>query len=283
MPERRRIACDESVASTPRPKDRRADRLRASVGLVLLAVFAVVAAARAVDLWWRHNDVLAASERHAEGLALIVEEHLRRSVAAIDAVLAQLALHATRIGGAMGDGDDWMPVLEASRAALPGVTALTIVDASGTVRQSTAPVIGQSRRETFVFRRLAAEPTAGIVADTPFRGQITGRIGIPLGRRLERGGAFDGIVVATFTPDELRGFHRAIDVGAHGAIWIFHASGVLLIREPEAASTIGESAAANPIFMAARRRKLRPRAGCARSSPTARCSSAPGAGSATRR
>jgi len=97
--------------------DRRADRLRASIGLVLLAVFAVVAAARAVDLWWRHNDILAASERHAEGLALIVEEHLRRSVAAVDAVLAQLALHATRIGGAMGDDDDWMPVLEASRAA----------------------------------------------------------------------------------------------------------------------------------------------------------------------
>src|SRR5262249_10420050 len=70
-------------------------RLRASIGLVLLAMFAVVAAARALDLWWRHNEILAAAERRAEGLALIVDEHMRRSLAAIDAVLAQLALHAT--------------------------------------------------------------------------------------------------------------------------------------------------------------------------------------------
>jgi PAS domain S-box-containing protein len=231
---------------------RPSDRLRASVGLVLLAMFAIVAAARAVDLWWRHNEILASAERHAEGLALIVDEHMRRSLAAIDAVLAQLALHATRIGGAMGDSDDWMPVLEASRAALPGVSALTVVDASGVVQHSTAPVIGQSRRDTFVFQRLAAEPAAGVVADTPFRGQITGRIGIPLGRRLG-GDAFGGIVVATFLPDELRGFHRAIDVGPHGAVWIFHASGVLLIREPAAGTAIGESAGANPIFAAAQR------------------------------
>src|SRR5207244_8343182 len=77
---------------------------------------------------------------------------------------------------------------------------------------------------------------------------------IPFARPLlGEDGAFQGIVVAALIPSAMRGLFQTMDVGRGGAVWVFHPDGIVLFREPSDRDPIGESAAANPIFVAAKR------------------------------
>jgi PAS domain S-box-containing protein len=230
------------------------DRLRLkvflSLGSIALAFFVFCAA----GLWYRYNEAVGTGQRRAENLTLILSEHFRRSVDATDATLAQLALHAERIGGARAAGA-WTPVLAAALAGLPGVGSLTVIDENGTITASTInEIVGQSRTGFFLFKRLASEAIPGMIADPPFPATRDGRMLIPLGRRLQSSGGFAGIVVATLEPARLREFYRSVDVGPGGAIWVLHPAGLVLFREPSDANPIGQTAGDNPLLRAQRDR-----------------------------
>jgi signal transduction histidine kinase/CheY-like chemotaxis protein len=135
------------------------------------------------------------------------------------------------------------------------VGSLSVVDGEGVIRHSTIPaIVGQSRRDDYVYQRLSADPAEVLVASKPFR--ILNppyRLVIPLGRRITRpDGGFGGAVVASFVPEDLRGFFKQVDVGPGGTVWVFHPDGVVLFRAPAADNPLGESALGNPIFEAAR-------------------------------
>jgi signal transduction histidine kinase/ActR/RegA family two-component response regulator len=211
---------------------------------------------RAADLWRDRQHELKTAERRAANLALILSEFLGEAFQAADASLRHLALHARLVGGAAAPSAAWEGPLRAARAALPGVGSLSIVDADGTIRHSTiTQVVGQSRRDQYIFQRLSADPTDVLVASTPFRSLTRpDQVMIPLGRPVTTAeGGFDGMVVATFIPQELRGFFQKVDVGQRGTVWVFHPDGIVLFQEPSPANPIGQVAAGNPIFEAARR------------------------------
>jgi signal transduction histidine kinase len=95
-------------------------------------------------------------------------------------------------------------------------------------------LIGQSRGDEFIFKRLSADPQVGIVADTPFRSRLNGRTLIPLGRRLVGpDNSFEGAVVATLSPEAFREFYKSVDVGREGTIWVVHPTGLVLCSEPQ--------------------------------------------------
>jgi signal transduction histidine kinase/ActR/RegA family two-component response regulator len=230
-------------------------RLKFAICLLAACVVATLAVLRGVDLWWRHDQILKAGERRASNLALILAAHLRETFEAADASLRQLAIHGRRIGGAKAAADEWAAMLTAAKAGLTGIGSLSVTDSAGTIRHSTIPfIVGQSRREHYLTRLLSSESHDVLVADTPFRSLTSGQMVIPLGRRLTRpDGGFDGMIVATFIPDELRGFFQTVDVGRRGVVWVFHLDGVVLFREPSDVNPIGEVATGNPIFEAARK------------------------------
>src|SRR5204862_362784 len=98
--------------------------------------------------------------------------------------------------------------------------------------------IGQSRADNFLFQELAGTAEIGLVADAPFLSPRSGRILLPLGRRLTGAdGKFAGLVVATLEPERLRAFYRSIDVGPNGVIWVFHPAGFIMFREPSGEET----------------------------------------------
>jgi signal transduction histidine kinase/CheY-like chemotaxis protein len=244
----------EDPASGTRPAPRRRRSKARIVGLAALAWLAL-ALARGGDLWWRRSDLLAEAERRAANLTLILAEYLKQGFDSADAALIQLAIHSQRVGGVRADPAEWRVVLEGARAGLTGVGSLSVTDAAGVIRHSTIPVlVGQSRADHFLFRSLAEAREDVLVADTPFQSLRTpGSVMLPLGRRLASAhGVFDGTVVATFLPSELRRFLRTVDVGAGGTTWIFHPDGVILVREPSQADPIGQPSADNPVFLAAR-------------------------------
>src|SRR5213078_1288666 len=125
-------------------------------------------------------------------------------------------------------------LIEAARAGLAGVSVIVVTDETGIIRHATFPaLIGQSRADLFLFRRLSSDASAGFLADIPFRGQQTGQWVIPFGRRLTGpDGKFAGILVATLDPSRLRAFYQTIDVGRAGFISVLHPEKAVLFREP---------------------------------------------------
>ena len=93
------------------------------------------------------QETLNEGQRRAENLALILDDHLVRTVNAIDITLSQLALHHARAAASGNSREVWGQVFEATRSATAGVAALSILDENGIVVFSTVPaLIGQSAR-----------------------------------------------------------------------------------------------------------------------------------------
>jgi signal transduction histidine kinase/ActR/RegA family two-component response regulator len=227
---------------------------KTTIVVLAVVIMATLGIARAVDLWWWRAQTLTTAEARAANLSHILAEYVGESFAAGDSALRQLVIHGRHIGGATAHPGDWDPTLVAAKSTLTGVGSISVIDRDGVIRHSTQPlIIGQSRRDADIFRRLRDATTDELAIDTPFlsvrepRQQL-----IPIGRRLtDAAGQFDGAIVTTFIPAVPQGFFRTVDVGRRGIVWVFHPAGVLMFREPSSGGAIGQSAAANRIFAAA--------------------------------
>ena len=227
------MASVDVVASPMHWYARAAGWARARAYALSLGAISALLLMCAGGLWLRYDDALAQGQRRVENLTNILADHLRRSVQAIDATLVQLNQHSQRVGGPNNEGDLWTPLLVAESSGLTGVGSLSILDKNGTITRSTIPgIVGQSRRDHYLFQHLSSQLQAGLVADPPFRSPINGHTLIPLGRRLlDQQGQLVGIAVATLEPDSLRKFYRSIDVGPDGIVWVLHPAGHVLFRE----------------------------------------------------
>jgi PAS domain S-box-containing protein len=242
------------------PLNRSSNRLRASVRLLFICVFLILTSVLAASLVFHRNAALDGGQRRAEGLVFILSDHFTRTISAIDTTLSQIGLlHRTL----HGQKTDWLPILNAARSGVSGVAVLVVLDVNGTIVESTIPrLLGQSRASTYLFRRLSSEPDAGLVADPPLRGQVSGQWVIPFGKRLtDADGKFAGVIVATLEPGRLRDFYRTIDVGPDGFIWVLHPNRSVLFREPSSTDETGEPARENPLLA---RQKLAPASGFVR-------------------
>ena len=230
-------------------------RRQLAVVVFTATVLVAVGAMEVADLWWRRDQAIAVSESRARNLVLVLAEYVRASFASADASLRQLAVQARRGGGPAAAPEAWDPILASARAALPEVGSFSVTDRNGTITHSTVgAIVGQSRRDTYLFTQLSSNPRDELVVDRPFLSITTPRqYIIPVGRRLfDAKGAFDGTVVATVHPESYREFFRTLDLGPGGIITVLHADGVVLFREPSAANPINEAASGNPVLPRAR-------------------------------
>src|SRR5258705_4120750 len=158
-----RMASGETADFTPAGGP---DRFRASVRILLFAVSFLLASSLAIALLLNRQETLNEGQHRAENLALILGDHLARTVNGIDMTLGQLALHHTRAAASGNPREVWGQVFEATRSGTAGVAALSILDERGVVVYSTVPaLIGVSRADTNIFRRLSTESGPGLAAD----------------------------------------------------------------------------------------------------------------------
>jgi PAS domain S-box-containing protein len=226
------------------------DRLRARVRVLLVVVYALLAASLAIALLINRNEAVRQGQRRAETLAFILGDHLVRTVSGIDTTLSQLVLAGGRLGGSSAEDAAWRPVLEAAKSGVSGIAILAVADESGVIRHATLPaLIGQSRADTYLFRRLSTDAAAGLVADRPLRGRVSGQWVIPFGRRLvSQDGKFIGVLVATLEPERLRQFYRTIATGRDGFISVLHPEQLVLFREPSSDDATGQREQDNPLI-----------------------------------
>jgi signal transduction histidine kinase len=231
-----------------------------SIAAIAAGILVVMGGVRLSDLQAARRDALEAAAARADNLALVLSAYVGESFRAADASLRQLQLHSRRVGGPQAPAEDWRPSLTSAKAGLTGVGAITVVDREGIIHHSTRPeIVGQSRRGEYLTRQTLEAVSDDLVVGTPFQTQsfseAPAQLIIPIARRLVRGdGVVEGAIVASFRPEAPRVLLREVNVGARGIISVFHPAGVVLFREPAASNAIGESAAGNPIFAAARER-----------------------------
>ncbi len=215
-----------------------------------MAVLLSVAILETAHLRTQRNQTLEAATERADDLALVLRGYLQRSISLAETSLRQLAVHARRAGGSAGGHDEWDPMLTAAGAVLPGHGSISVTDADGIIRHSTLKsIVGESRRDYLLFRKLATGSASDLVVDLPLQSRSDPeRYIIPIGVRLEkRDGTFDGVVVATLEPDDDRSFYRTVNVGRLGSVSVLHSEGPVIVREP-AEDPSGERAEARLIL-----------------------------------
>lgn len=174
------------------------------------------------------------AEIRADNLSHILAEHMRRTIAAIDASLTQLEISNKRIGGPSGSTADWDAILHSSLSGLTSVNGLYVLNADGVIKHATLPsAIGRNMADRHLHQALAAASTDKMVADEPYLSRAFKDWVMPLGRRLnDPAGEFDGYVVGTLKLEAMRDFYRSIAVGDNGLIRILHPNGRMLFSEP---------------------------------------------------
>jgi len=237
-----------SIADTATSSPGQSDPLRRWLRRTFVAVAFVFAATLTLALALHRESEISDGTKRAETLALILGDHLSRTIAAVDTTVSQLALFGSRMSGDILADESWVAILNAARTSSADIASLSVLDDAGTIRYSTFPsLVGVSRANTKLFDALSARADAGLVVDTPLRGSFTGQIVIPLGRRLiAKDGSFVGAVVATFQPERLREFYRTIAVDRGGMIWLLGDDLRALIVEPS--SKIDGHGAESSIF-----------------------------------
>ena len=225
------------------------------MAVLTVTVLVTVGLLEAADLWWRRDQALQQAASRATNLSVVLAEYVRSSFVSADAALRQIAVHAGPAGGPSAPHQVWDPILAAARSALPEVGSFTITDRNGTITHSTVKtIVGASRRDNYVFRRLASGDRDELVVDRPFLSLTPPRqYLIPIGRRLvDPSGHFDGAVVVTLLPESYRDFFRTLDLGPGGTITVLHPEGVVLFLEPSAGGAINEPASDSPLLEHAR-------------------------------
>jgi len=225
----------------------RADRLRHSISLFLVGVFVGLALLRGGNLWIRHDEILEEHRRRGDGLAHVLSEHLRQTIATADAALSQIAAHSEHVGGPNAQPPVWEAVLQAAFSGLTGAGSITIINDSGLIAHSTYPdIVGQSRVDNQLFRLFRDSRLSGLAAGVPFQSTLGRGTIVPFARRLVApSGSFDGIAAITIEPAHLRDFYRSVRVGEGALISIQDRHGTLLFQEPWLKSTAERTASEN--------------------------------------
>jgi signal transduction histidine kinase len=214
-------------------------------------VLGAVATIQVIDLRWLRQRADADAERRASNQALALAQYVRGAFVAADSSLRQLAIHSRRIGGPAAPSSEWLPILQAARAALAEQGSLSVTDAQGIIRHTTLPdILGSSRRDNYVFQYLSRGPSDELVMDVPFIGPVSPhRWIVPVGRRLDGAdGQFDGIVVQVITPESFRPFFESVRIGNSGVITLFHPSGTPIVQQPALATAPDPAAPPDPVF-----------------------------------
>lgn len=203
-----------------------------------------------VAIWLGVLYHLAQERDHAEraavqttqNLARVLEEHVARSIKAVDQPL--LYIRAAYVRDPFGfDIDSWRT---ASAALMDLSLQIAIIDRHGTLKYSSlGPVTGHvdlSQREH--FRAHADSPEDRLFISKPVLGRQSGKWSIQLTRRIaDADGVFAGVLVIALDPDYLSRLYDSLDLGQQGIVTLVGLDGVERARGSRGNAEIGGSIA----------------------------------------
>jgi PAS domain S-box-containing protein len=216
------------------------------IGLGLLSAILLALALTVL----RAEAVRSADERTGS-LTQVIAEQTSRTVQAVDVrlQLAILRLEAMERTGPLDDAGA-RALLQAELRDLPFVRAIWVTDAAGRiVRDSDVGNIGTSVADREYVRVYRREPATEFFIGPLVRSRSTGQWLMSASRPVRAAdGTFQGVITAAIEPPYFEQLWRGADLGASGAIVLYHRNGQMMMRSPAVASTMGDSYATLPLF-----------------------------------
>ena len=224
--------------------------LRWCIGAAAAALVALLWA----GIWFHLGTVRASEVAEAEGnarnLARTLEEHMLRTLTAIDQVLLRMrALYAAHEGPL-----DFEAAMPEAEGVLKLAVGAYVADAEGRVVWSSIGIgygsyIGD--RDHFTVHARSSEDRLDI--SKPVTGRVSGRPSIQVTRRItRRDGSFGGVVDVALDPAYLDSFYRSIDLGPHGTTTVFGLDGFVLARAAHGPTSVGQQLPDAPVMLAQR-------------------------------
>lgn len=230
-------------------------RTQPARGIVLLAVLvgAVIAAIMVANLKRDHDHEIETARKTTENLTRVLEGHASQSLRRVDFLLSQAA-EDLEVGQAftLQDAAKLRRILQVLLPSDGLVTGLGFIDARGHLIAATsaADVSGvPSLANRDYFTALQQPGAPGLVVGAVVNNSTTGKLTIPVGRRVQGpGGGFNGVIVASMDPAYFHSFYASINTEKSGFVTLFSRSGWILARAPFDVNLLPRNWVDSPMF-----------------------------------
>ena len=190
---------------------------------------------------------LANAERDVTNFAIAFEEHIVRTLKAIDQATAHFRIEFERERGPF----DFAAWLRAHAALRDIALQVAFVDEDrDPLWSSLGPIpIGMDISDREHIRIHVERDSGELYVGQPVIGRFSAQQSIQLTRRLNKeDGSFGGVVVVSLDPGYLSGFYRSIDIGVDGVVTVIGRDGIVRARASREERAVGQNLIGTRLF-----------------------------------
>jgi diguanylate cyclase (GGDEF)-like protein/PAS domain S-box-containing protein len=212
-----------------------------ATGIVLINLFVIILAGLLLfQSRFQYEDRAAVTTRN---LAQVLEQSIDGSFTKIDLILLSAVDEIEKwLAEGGGNKQDIESFLTRQAARLPELDALRMTNAQGEIVFGVGKAVGslKSIADREYFRKLKADPKAGMIMSKPLESRVTGAWVVILARRMKsRDGYFAGVVYGVIPLEHFRKLLSAVHVGKHGVISLRDGDLGIVARYPDPRGTAG--------------------------------------------
>ena len=148
------------------------------------------------------------------------------------------------------DPQDVTATLQDLVVRAPQLVNLGLIDASGRVIADTfAAARGVDLSQRPYFQMHSRNPSTGVLLSPAVASRATGRVFVPLSRRVDRpDGRFAGVLYGGLEPEYLEEFYSRLQGRQTGTLSVYSTEGILVANIPRRAGVAGRDMSPDPLF-----------------------------------
>nr|WP_316642762.1 PAS domain S-box protein [uncultured Roseateles sp.] len=225
--------------------------MRRTLILFAAAVVLVSGGLLAGSLAYLRGQAIASGERLTASLAQVIEEQTSRTIQTVDQQLQLAANRLTQLETSGGLSEQsCRTLLREQLKGLPFLRAIWVLDARGRIAyDSDVGNIGLDLSQRAYVQAYRGRSDMGFQLGAPILSRSTGTWLIPATRPMRRSdGSIAWLIVAAIEPPYFDSLWRGLEVGDGGSVSLFRKDGVLMMRSPFDAASMGKTFADAPMF-----------------------------------
>lgn len=228
-------------------------RLLALVGLLLLGLDGFIG----LELWLARNERLAAAAEEESALSRVLEEHVTRTLTAVDQVLTGVAEVAREQilrspDGTLPPGSpELTDILRRRVGSVPLIRALTILSVDGHISHDSraAPSLGLDVSDRHYFQAHLHTTQDRLFVGLPRISRVDNKWFIGVSRRISRwDGSFAGVVNAVVDPAYFEAFYASASAIHGNQTLLIHEQGDIVVAAPGGAALMGHRVGETGLF-----------------------------------
>ncbi|MDB5955066.1 PAS domain-containing protein [Ramlibacter sp.] len=217
----------------------------------VLALALLTGALLLFALLYQREAALRSGEELTDSLSRVISEQTARTIQSVDQTLqlAVVKVEMLRQTGMLSQASA-QPMLLAQLKDLPFLRALWVVDSQGqVVLDSEDQSLGRSVADRGYFQAYQRAPATEFFIGPVVRSRTTGGWTMVVARPIRNAdGSLRAVLAAAVEPPYFEQLWRGIDLGANGAIVLYHRNGQILARSPADAGLTGRDLSHTPLF-----------------------------------